>query len=86
MTEIKTVPNVPLSPPFADRLIVTIRREYLDRTLFWTSADLENKLLDFRTYFNDHRTHTSQEGRTPDQGRRRPQPVADPSRYRWQVH
>ena len=24
--------------------------------LFWTSADLENKLLDFRSYFNPHRT------------------------------
>jgi hypothetical protein len=30
--------------------------------LFWTSADLENKLLDFRTYFNHHRTHHSREG------------------------
>jgi hypothetical protein len=27
-----------------------------------TTADLENKLLDFRTYFNNHRTHDS--GRT----------------------
>jgi hypothetical protein len=33
--------------------------------LFWTTGDLENKLLDFRTYFNNHRTHTSLEGRTP---------------------
>jgi len=32
----------------------TIRREYLDHTLFWTTADLENKLLNFRTYFNNH--------------------------------
>src|SRR5215469_2999667 len=24
--------------------------------LFWTAADLENKLLDFRTYFNNQRT------------------------------
>ena len=38
----------------------------MDRTLFWTTADLENKLLDFTTYFNDHRTHTSLEGRTPN--------------------
>jgi hypothetical protein len=36
----------------------------LDHRLFWTSADLENKLLDFRTYFNPHRTHHSGEGRT----------------------
>ena len=67
MTEIKTVPYVPLSHPFVERLIGTIRREYLDRTLFWTTADLENKLLDFRRYFNDHRSHTALEGQTPDQ-------------------
>jgi putative transposase len=33
---IKTVPYVPLSHPFVARLIGTIRRECLDRTLFWT--------------------------------------------------
>ena len=79
-------PYVPLSHPFVERLIGTIRRECLDRTLFWTSADLENKLLDFRSYFNDHRTHTSREGRTPDEDTRRPRPVADLNCYRWQPH
>jgi len=48
VTEIETVPHVPLSHPFVERLIGTIRREYLDRTLFWTTADLEDKLLDFQ--------------------------------------
>ena len=38
--EIKTVPYVPLSHPVVERLIGTIRRECLDRTLFWTAADL----------------------------------------------
>jgi len=42
--EIKTVPHVPLSHPFVERLIGTIRREYLDRTLFWTAADLEEAI------------------------------------------
>ncbi|HEV3146330.1 MAG TPA: hypothetical protein VGZ47_20755, partial [Gemmataceae bacterium] len=37
---IKTVRYVPLSNPFVERLIGTIRRECLDRTLFWTAADL----------------------------------------------
>jgi hypothetical protein len=37
--EIKTVPYVPLSHPFVERLIGTVRREYLDRTLFWTTAE-----------------------------------------------
>jgi transposase InsO family protein len=46
VTEIKSVPYVPLSHPFVERLIGTIRREYLDRILFWTTADLEAKLID----------------------------------------
>src|SRR3989440_12407214 len=45
VTEIKSIPYVPLSHPFVERL-TTLRREYLDRMLFWTTADLENKLLD----------------------------------------
>jgi hypothetical protein len=44
--------------------------------LFWTTVDLENKLLDFRTYFNHHRTHTSREGRTPDPPRHDQQPIS----------
>jgi hypothetical protein len=37
--EIKTVPYAPLSHPFVERLIGTIRRECLDRTVFWTAAE-----------------------------------------------
>jgi hypothetical protein len=58
--------------------------EYLDHMLFWTSADLENKLLDFRTYFNHHRTHHSREGRTPDMPMSRQ--VANLRSFRWQPH
>jgi len=50
--EIKTFPYAPLSHPFVERLIGTIRRECLDRTLFWTTADLEMKLLDFQRNYN----------------------------------
>ena len=60
--EIKTVPYVPLSHPFVERLIGTIRRECLDYTLFWTGADLQMKLLDFQRYFNGHRTHAGLDG------------------------
>jgi hypothetical protein len=38
----------------------------LDRALFWTTADLESKLLDFKTYFNHQRTHSARAGRPPD--------------------
>ncbi len=82
--EIKSVPYVPLSHPFVERLIGTIRREYLDQMLFWTTADLENKLLDFRTYFNSHRTHTSLEGRTPDAPASRP--IVNLRSFGWQSH
>jgi hypothetical protein len=68
------------------RVIGTIRREYLDRTLFWTSADLESKLLEFRNYYNRHRTHTSLEGRTADQDTSVSRPLADLHSYRWQPH
>ena len=51
--EIKTVPYVPLSNPFVERLVGTICREYLDQTLFWTAADLEEKLRVFQRYLND---------------------------------
>jgi putative transposase len=46
--EIKTVPYVPLSHPFVERLIGTIPRECLDRTLFWTSRS-GNKTIGFST-------------------------------------
>ena len=82
VTEIKSIPYVPLSHPFVERLIGTLRREYLDHTLFWTTADLENKLLDFRTYFNNHRTHISLEGRTPNTPVSRP--IANLRSFRWQ--
>lgn len=63
--EIKTVPGVPISHPFIERLIGTIRREFLDLVLFWNSADLERKLEEFRQYYNDHRVHASLNANTP---------------------
>jgi len=49
--EIKTVPHVPLSHPFVERLVGTMRREFLDHVLFWNGRDLERKLAEFQTYF-----------------------------------
>ncbi len=63
--EVKTVPHVPLSHPFVERLIGTMRREFLDHVLFWNSRDLERKLADFQTYYNAARCHASLEGQTP---------------------
>ncbi len=63
--EIKTVPYVPLSHPFIERLIGTVRREFLDHALFWNSLDLQRKLETFRTYYNENRVHASLDGDTP---------------------
>jgi transposase InsO family protein len=84
--EIKTVPYVPLSHPFVERLIGTIRRECLDRTLFWTARDLEMKLLDFQRYYNGHRTHAGLDGRTPEPSPDVGSARASVSAYRWQPH
>lgn len=86
VTEIKTVPCVPLAHPFVERLIGTIRRECLDRTLFWTTADLETKLRDFQKFYNCHRTHAGLQGAVPEpnvNGRALPLNFAS---YHWQSH
>ena len=57
--EIKTVPYTPLSHPFIERIIGTIRREFLDHILFWNATDLEKKLTDFQAYYNQHRATRS---------------------------
>ena len=38
VTEVKTVPYLPISHPFVERLIGTIRREYLDHVPFSTNS------------------------------------------------
>jgi putative transposase len=86
VTEIKTVPYVPLSHPFVERLIGTIRREFLDRTLFWTTIDLEAKLLDFQHYYNKHRTHAGCKRHPPEPGVNADRSLASLSCYKWQKH
>ena len=48
--EVKTVPYVPLSHPFVERLIGTVRRECLDQMLFWSASDVEKKLEEFQDF------------------------------------
>ncbi len=82
--EIKTVPYVPLSHPFVERLIGTVHREHLDQTLFCTAADLEEKLRAFQDYFNRHRVHSGVEGRLPDPDEGKT--TLDFASYRWHRH
>jgi putative transposase len=86
VSEIKTVPYVPLSHPFVERLIGSIRREFLDQMLFWTATDLEDKLVGFQHYYNEHRTHTGLNGRTPEPPAAGPRADVNLSLFTWQRH
>ncbi len=82
--EIKSLPYVPMSHPFLERLIGSVRRELLDQTFFWTQADLENKLRDYQAYYNEHRCHSSRSGATPvDSATGK---VVNINIYRWEKH
>ena len=72
---IQTVPYAPVSHPFVERLIGTLRREYLDHCFCWNQHDLEKKLAAFRRYYNRSRTHQGLAGDTPEEraGPRKPE-------------
>ena len=78
---IKSLPYVPMSHPFVERLIGRVRRELLDQTFFWTATDLENKLQQYRGYYNEYRCHSSRDGATPQESESKN--VVDLNSYRW---
>jgi putative transposase len=87
VTEVKTVPHVPLSHPFVERAIGTVRRELLDHVPFWGARDLQRKLRQFRDYYNHTRVHAALDGVTPicttaaaDRN------VISLDHYQWQPH
>jgi putative transposase len=85
--ERKSVPHLPVSHPFIERLIGTIRREYLNRQFFWNARDLSRKLEEFKTYYNAHRVHRALGGKTPALHAGGPSPMrASLDQYRWQQH
>ncbi len=87
VTEVKTVPYLPISHPFVERLIGTIRREYLDLVPFWTARDLESKLRQFKIFYNDQRCHYALGGNTPSAKIGKTQStVVDLHSYRWRSH
>ena len=82
--EIKSLPHVPMSHPFVERLIGSIRREMLDHTLFWTASDLENKLQNYQRYYNVYRCHSGRAGVTPVESGGNT--IGDINQYRWEKH
>ena len=82
--EIKSIPHVPMSHPFVERLIGSVRRELLDQIFFWTATDLEYKLRNYQAYYNEYRCHAGRDGATPvSSGSRK---VVGINSYRWQKH
>jgi hypothetical protein len=59
VAEIKTVPYVPLSHPFVERLIGTIRRECLDWMILLIERHLRRVLREWVAYYNRGRPHAS---------------------------
>ena len=87
VNEIKAVPCTPRSHAFVERLIGTVRREYLDRTLFWNQSDLERRLENYKAYYNEHRCHSGLAGATPAQrSGAPPHLIAKVESYRWRQH
>ena len=87
--ELKSVPGTPTSHPFIERVIGTTRREYLDQLLFFNSRDLQNKLEQFQTYYNDVRAHSSLDMKTPAAmafGEEPDEKVVSIDRYSWKKH
>ena len=87
VNEIKSIPYAPMSHPFIERVIGTIRREYLDDVPFWNSLDLARKLDQFQDYYNNHRTHAAHLWQSPARcDQQSKQIVADISDFGWQTH
>jgi transposase InsO family protein len=85
--EIKSVPCVAISHPFVERLIGSVRREFLSQTLFWNENDLTKKLASFQAYYNERRAHSSLEGKTPvDFREEKPKLQLGCQNYGWESH
>ncbi len=82
--KIKSIPFTPISHPYIERLIGTVRREFLDQTLFWNEIDLQKKLNDYTDYYNNHRVHASLNGTLPAKcGEEKQSPLAALTNYGW---
>jgi len=62
---LKSVPSIPTSHPFIERLIGTIRRAYLDQLIFFNRLDLQKKLDHFQAYYSEDLVHSSLGMKTP---------------------
>ena len=63
---ITTLPKTPRMNATCERVIGTLRRELLDRTLILGDRHLDLMLREYATHYNGHRPHQSRQQRPPD--------------------
>ncbi len=83
---IKSIPYTPISHPFVERLIRTIREELLENVLIWNACDLQKKLDAFKDYFNQSRAHAGIDAMTPENKSSGDTKVLSLSNYKWKKH
>jgi putative transposase len=85
--EIKSFPYVPLSCPFLERLIGTIRREFLNQIHFRDTSDLDQRWRIVATITNAHRVPTALESYTQSEiSGETAKHRARLSDFRWRFH
>jgi len=55
--EVVTAPRSPWQNPYLERLIGSIRREYLDHVIVWNETSLRRTLRSYFHYYQKSRTH-----------------------------
>jgi transposase InsO family protein len=63
---VTTLPRTPRMNAICKRVIGTLRRELLDRTLVLGERHLDLVLREYLTHYNGHRPHQSRRQRPPD--------------------
>ena len=74
---ITTLPRTPRMNAICERVIGTLRRELLDRTLILSERHLDLVLREYLTHYNRHRPHQSRQQQPPDNETRPVRDVAD---------
>jgi len=64
--EVVTAPRSPWQNPFVERVIGSIRREYLDHVIIFNEDHLRRILVSYLDYYHRCRTHLSLDKDTPD--------------------
>jgi transposase InsO family protein len=65
ITVLRTPPQTPKANAFAERWILSVRRECTDRLLIFSQRHLETVLKIYTSHFNGHRPHRSLDQRPP---------------------